>query len=338
MESWTAGFLKCYLPAQQAHWKGRWDGEAPAHWRWHQWVLCMDLRERMPPPGAFVLLGFGVDEGVRRNLGREGAQHTPLQLRGLAGSLPVHDPKAVLVDAGDLHCPDGQLEDSQEALAEVIERLLAQGCQPLVIGGGHEVTYGHQKGIRQFLSKQHPKPRLGMINLDAHFDNRAVGPAGASSGTGFWQAEEDCRTQNWPFAYMALGIQEMSNTAALWARAQAGHTQILTTQDWHKQPAEAIIEQIEAFATTCDGLYVSLDIDVFHMSVAPGVSAPNGLGLFPDGKWLQVWHFLLKHPKTLSVDIAEINPQFDPTQQTLRLGVACMHDWLYQRSRKSGGK
>jgi formiminoglutamase len=322
--------LNSYQAPQPSLWKGRIDGNESEHWRWHQWIKCCDLSSDLPPVGSLVILGFAVDEGVARNQGVVGASQTPSLLRGLASNLPVHTQNLSLYDVGDVICVEGSLEKAQECLAEIIFCLLTQGCKPIVIGGGHEVTYGHQEGIRRYLRLQNRPASLGMINLDAHFDNRIPGPSGPSSGTGFWQAERDCIALSEPFNYMAIGIQEISNTKALFESAQQNKTQIYTGNDWHQTTSPLLIQQIDTFLSSCDGLYLTLDMDVFHVSFAPGVSAPNPVGLFPDRQWRKIWNHLVQHPKLLSLDIAEINPSRDPEQKTQRLALGMLYEWAQQ--------
>src|SRR6185369_12077806 len=71
----------------------------------------------------------------------------------------------------------------------------SRDCRPLVLGGGHETAWGSFAGI---LVAARPDWRIGVINVDAHFDLRA-----------------DSR----PFHYLCLGVSEASNTAALFERA-----------------------------------------------------------------------------------------------------------------------
>ena len=91
-----------------------------------------------------VIIGYACDEGVRRNNGRVGAKDGPDAIRKCMGKLP---PRAT--DKGNITCKDGNLEKTQKELGEMVEKELKQGNFPLVIGGGHDIAYGHFLGINK---------------------------------------------------------------------------------------------------------------------------------------------------------------------------------------------
>jgi formiminoglutamase len=121
-------------------------------------------------------------------------------IRAALGNMPVHACKSI-ADAGDVHCrPTGDadgLEQAQQELAAQIARILAGGSLPIALGGGHEIAYASFSGIAQHLQQLESRPRIGVINLDAHFDLRMADRA--SSGTPFRQIAEDCAQRGWDF-------------------------------------------------------------------------------------------------------------------------------------------
>ncbi len=103
-------------------------------------------------PGRPVLIGFPVDEGVRRNGGRVGAALAPDAIRAQLYRLTPTDASARLdirrldpVDLGNLRVGTS-LEESQEALAVVVGAILSARAIPIVMGGGHETAFGHYLG------------------------------------------------------------------------------------------------------------------------------------------------------------------------------------------------
>jgi formiminoglutamase len=101
-------------PANTAFaWQGRTDTEEVGDSRrWHHVVRPFDAASQ----GGVALIGFAVDEGVRRNGGRPGAAEGPRALRGALANLPVLGEPA-LWDAGDVDGRRHRLEDAQQALA-----------------------------------------------------------------------------------------------------------------------------------------------------------------------------------------------------------------------------
>ena len=70
-----------------------------------------------------------------------------------------------------------------------------------------------------------------------------------------------------------------------------------------------------------DQVYLTVCLDAFSMSVAPGVSAPSPGGILP-GRWLkELFAMLRQDDKLLSADIAELNPSVDIDNHTARLAA-----------------
>ena len=79
------------------------------------------------------------------------------------------------------------------------------------MGGGHKshfcTLFWHQKIISS--------TKIGIINIDAHFDNREPeNEIGATSGTGFWQIAQEGEIHS-----LHIGIQKNSNTLKLFDTA-----------------------------------------------------------------------------------------------------------------------
>jgi formiminoglutamase len=290
-------------------WKGRNDGDAEECLRWHQ---VMQYEIYLETKAAII--GFSCDEGVRRNKGRIGAKNGPQALRMACANFPVH--KVLnLVDLGDVVCDDQNLEVSQIELAEKVAEIQRKGIKSLVLGGGHEVMYGHFKGIRSAF----PNKKIGIINFDAHFDNRKVEPGiGATSGTGFWQiAKEDAN-----YEYLAIGIQRNSNTQVLFDEASRTSTEYILADDFIPENEKLIFEKIEKWAENIDVLYVTICLDVFASPFAPGVSATAYNGIFPDYFFRRILRKVLKSEKLRAFDIAELNPDYDIDNRTAKLAAS----------------
>src|SRR5690606_17440900 len=118
-----------------------------------------------------------------------------------------------IIDAGTVVCVDSDLEGAQLLLAYIVNSIITAGGFPLIIGGGHEITYGHFLGIRE-----NKTGNIGIINFDAHFDLRSD-MYGGNSGTGFFQISKIEHKIGNPLHYLAIGIQPTSNAQALFKRA-----------------------------------------------------------------------------------------------------------------------
>lgn len=273
-------------------------------------------------PAGLALIGFCSDEGVRRNQGRIGAAQAPDTLRRALANLPW-SPERAAYDAGNVQCQGQQLEIAHQALADRVTDCLDAGHFPLVLGGGHEVAFGTWLGLAQHVEAQAERPRIGIINFDAHFDLR-LDSNGASSGTPFYQIAKQCETRGQAFRYCCLGVSEVSNTAALFQRADELDVSYRKDADMGLLQLEESTRQLERFMENCDLLYLTIDLDVLPASVAPGVSAPA-----PHGVGLEILEPLIatikRSGKLKIADIAEYNPTFDIDNWTARAAARLIH-------------
>ncbi len=316
-------FKSNYKPTDESVWCGRVDSETNYDaFRWHQWIKSIDLRYDSLPVYTgklgFAFIGFCCDEGVKQNKGRTGAANGPESIRKSLSSLPCTFTKDVeLFDAGNILCENASLQESQSLLSAAVDKILSLNLFPIVLGGGHETTFGNYSGILNYLSKDNPKPNIGIINFDAHFDLRPY-PNGGSSGTMFRQISDICRDSDMKYSYFCLGIQKHSNTIDLFKTADRLGVEyilakdIINSDDWH------VFEKLDDFIRLQDHIYITICSDVFSSAFAPGVSAAQPLGLDPE-RVLKFLKYILRSNKVVSFDIAEVAPRFDHDNVTSNL-------------------
>ncbi len=326
-------FESYYQPSAADRWSGRTDGASSEHLRWHQAVAYLDLRHLTPYQGKktpIAILSFASDEGVRRNKGRVGAVDGPLVIIQALGSFSyLKNAPYQLFDAGTVSCFNGELEEAQQTLADCIELLLKKGYFPFLLGGGHEIGFGHYCGISQYLKAHLPQHQLngiGMVNFDAHFDLRKPENDISNSGTPFWQAFEKAKSEPFSLFYQVFGIQPFSNTQVLFDYAHQNGVTYTTAEKFHAENRVAIEDQLEQFLEKVDYFMLTIDLDVFAASAAPGVSAPAFRGISPDYFFLHIYQKLLQSPKLLSVDVAEMNPNYDIDHRTARLAASFVYE------------
>ncbi|USE37572.1 imidazolonepropionase [Endozoicomonas sp. SCSIO W0465] len=310
---------------QSFSWSGRIDQEtdSQAAQRWHQKV-------RPYAPGGekgVALLGFESDEGVRRNQGRPGAAKGPDHIRQALTNLPWNR-NAPVWDVGNIRCNGTDLEQAQQSYARQMCKLLDNGHLVIGLGGGHEIGWASYRGLMKHLEKpekgkdSHPV-KVGIINFDAHFDLR-LPEVGPSSGTPFWQASEYAREQNIPFNYFCLGISESSNTRALFNRADELGVTYRLDRAMTLLNLPSLQQDIRQFIDKVDHIYLTIDIDAFPASLAPGVSAPAARGIPPEV--VEPLLDTIKHSGKLKLfDIAETCPKYDIDAHTARLAARLIH-------------
>jgi formiminoglutamase len=154
----------------------------------------------------FVLFGIPEDIGVRANYGRPGAnsawesaiksianiQHNRFNKGSniiVLGELDVSE-EMETVQGLDFNITDDRKKMSElvvkidKEVAHIITQIVKAGKTPIIIGGGHNNSYGNIKGTA--LAKGKP---VNAINFDAHSDFRIL--EGRHSGNGFSYAFEE---------------------------------------------------------------------------------------------------------------------------------------------------
>jgi formiminoglutamase len=249
-----------------------------------------------------------------------GAAEGPKFLRMALANMAWHSGSKGLYDAGDVVCADGNLEASQARLAEAVAQLRGQGHFTVVLGGGHETALGHFTGLQRHAGR---KP-VGIINLDAHFDLRRYESEG-TSGTPFLQAARQQEAQGLPFHYLALGIYEGANTEALFATARELGVQWATNRQLAYGCPPEVKRQIEDFCRPLEAVYLSIDLDVFQVAHAPGVSAPATFGISP-AVGRELLGLIMGTGKVAGMDVVELNPAFDVDYRTAKLGAHLIYE------------
>ncbi|MEV0245564.1 formimidoylglutamase [Nocardia sp. NPDC050712] len=298
-------------------WTGRVDGTTAEHLRWHQ---AVEPYSATADPGACVFLGFASDEGVRRNKGRPGAAAGPAALRRALASMALPAPLRAY-DAGDVEVTDGQLEFGQDALAVAISAALDSGHFPIVLGGGHEVAFGTYLGLARS-TRRAPGTRLGILNLDAHFDLRP--DPMPSSGTPFRQIADLEQAGGTAWQYSVIGISQPSNTQALFDTADRLGVRYLLDDDCGTADLAAVREFVDDFLAAVDLVYLTIDLDVLPAAVAPGVSAPAAYGV-PLETIQAVADRVAASGKLAVCDVAELNPALDIDNRTARTAARLLH-------------
>lgn len=310
-----------YKPTDENIWTGR---KTDQDIYVYQKVEQIDL-ELQKIPGSeektFVLLGYECDEGVKRNMGREGAKEGPHAARRQLAKLPHHlNENTAIFDAGNVVCVGDDMEKAQSVLAEKVTQILNYKGLPLLLGGGHDIAYGHYNGIKKFVGNDQ---KIGIVNLDAHFDLRS-NEDGNNSGTPFYQIATENNNQKFDFPYLCLGIRNDANDSILFERAREWNIKYIEAELFHKQNTSYVINKINEFCKDLDFVYLTIDLDGFSSAFAPGVSAASPMGFSVDIA-LVALETLIATNKLISADVAELNPTYDHDDQTAKLAASLLH-------------
>ena len=309
--------------AKEFKWQGREDLEdGQLGQRWHQVI------DKPDNTNTCSLVGLECDLGVAANKGRIGASKGPNAIRNALANLAWHA-DCSLLDTGTV-VAEANLPEAQDYYGQQVASQLKHGSFVVGLGGGHEMAWGSYQGLTQYLksSTKHKNKTIGIVNFDAHFDLRNPVPQ-TSSGTPFRQIAEYCEAQQKPFHYACLGVAESANTQALFRYAKQSNTQFLLDLECNVASAKQLLQPM---LSQVDELYITVCLDAFPASVAPGVSAPSALGISV-AFVIEILHWLAQSQIPLNynwqlIDIAEMNPNFDLNNRTAKLAARLIYEAL----------
>lgn len=279
------------------------------------------LTQRRSAEGARVaLVGFPSDEGVRRNGGRPGAAEGPTAIRrALYRLTPDAEHPDLFTDLLD-HTADlgdvpvtGEVEADQEQLGAVLAPLLAEGVVPIVLGGGHETSFGH------FLGYVGAEQDVEILNWDAHADVRPLKDGQAHSGSPFRQAVEHASGRC--LRYAVAGLQPHSTARAHLDFIDEHGGEVI----WQRSLNDVRVRSMTIGLVK--PTLATFDLDAVDVAHAPGVSAPNAAGL-PAPLWVYAAYLMGRAPLVTSMDVVELNPAFDVDGRTARLAALTVWHFL----------
>jgi agmatinase len=219
-----------------------------------------------------------------------------------------------IVDIGDADIIHTKTEESHLNIEFGVRKILAAGALPVVIGGDHSINI---PCINAF-SEQEP---VHVVQIDAHLDfvDERHGVT-AGHGNPMRRAIE----KPWVSGMTQLGIRNVSSTAKEgYEDARARGSDILSVRQVRKLGVDAVLERIPLGAR----YYVTIDIDAFCPSIAPGTGTPSHGGfLYYDV--LEILQGLAQRGQVAGIDLVEVAPAYDPTDSTQILAAQLLLNFI----------
>ncbi|TKK87352.1 agmatinase [Herbidospora galbida] len=301
-----------------------------------------DLTDPASFEGAdVVILGAPFDGGTSH---RPGARFGPSAMRQACylahdGSRPslalrVDGLRDLTVrDAGDVECFSGDLETSIRDIEAAVHTIAAAGAIPVVLGGDHSIALPDARGV----ARHHGFGRVSMIHFDAHADTgdiefghlyghgqpmRRLIESGAIRGDRFLQIG---LRGYWP------GPEVLS-----WMAGQNMRSYEMT-EIVHRGLPECLTEAFAIALDDCDGIFLSVDIDVCDPGHAPGTGTPEPGGLSARELLDSVRRICYELP-VVGLEVVEVAPPYDHADITALLGNRVVLEALSAIARRRSGE
>lgn len=276
------------------------------------------------------VLGVPMDLGS----GRRGVDMGPSAIRIAGLHERLRDLGNRVIDEGDLDIKNmeeirvgemkarylKEITRASKILSKKVEKIMAHGHFPLILGGDHSVAVGTISGIAAFCRRKKRK-KTGLLWVDAHGDinTPSTSPSGNIHGMplaavlGLGPKDLSHIGGSYPKvdpANVALvGIRSLDEGEKKHLKQTGVH--VFTMSDIDKQGIHRVMKK--ALARVSDGtdyVHVSFDLDAVDPTVAPGVGTPVKGGLDYREAHL-IMEFICESKVMTSLEIVEVNPILD---------------------------
>lgn len=270
-----------------------------------------------------VIAGYPDDEGIKINGGRLGAVQGPTEVRRFLYRMTpsLHgDANTMLFDIGDLHVEGVPLPDRHEAAAYAALTALNEGAMWIGIGGGHDYGYPDAAAFCEWCKANNQRPLV--INFDAHLDVRPT-TKGLSSGTPFFRMLEEFPETD----FVEIGIQAHCNSRTHLEWVKSKGARVLTQEEIEasgEPMVTALIRLLDDWILRRRPVFISIDIDGFSSSVAPGCSQSWATGFMPR-EFFPCLEVLKRRLDVKVLGIYEVSPPLDHDMRTAKLAAQIIH-------------
>jgi agmatinase len=273
-----------------------------------------------------AVLGVPYDMGTQY---RSGARFGPRAIREAstlfsfchAGAYDFEDDTVYLptdrvriVDVGDADIVHTDTMKSHENTRIAVRQILKAGALPVILGGDHAV---HAPAIEAFAGQ----PPVHIVHFDAHLDfvDERHGVR-YGHGNPLRRASETKHVTG----MTQLGIRNVSSSnRSDYDAARAFGSKILSVRDVRRLGRDGVLALIPKGVR----YYVTIDIDGFDPSIAPGTGTPSHGG-FLYYEVLEILQGLARQGEVVGMDLVEVAPAYDPSGITAFLAAQVLLNFL----------
>ena len=272
-----------------------------------------------------AILGAPFDAGTQW---RAGARFGPRGVReastlfsfGHAGAYDHEDDVTYLpgdvriVDIGDADIVHTDTHASHANIETGVRAILQAGALPVVIGGDHSVNI-------PCINAFDGAGDIHILQIDAHLDF-----VDERHGVRFGHGNPMRRASEKAYVtgLTQLGIRNVSSTARDgYEDARARGADILSVRQVRALGAKATAARVPKGAR----VYLTIDIDGFCPSIAPGTGTPSHGG-FLYYEVLEILQQVAREHEIVGLDLVEVAPDYDPTGTTAILAAQLLLNTL----------
>jgi agmatinase len=240
-----------------------------------------------------------------------------------------------VADAGDVLMPPGDTEESLRRLEAAVLAVASAGAIPVVLGGDHTVTLPDATGVARHVGWG----RVSLIHFDAHAD---TGDTQFGSlyghGTPMRRLIESGAVRGDRFLQVGLrGYWPEPPTLAWMAEQHMRSFEM--TEIVSRGLDDCLTEAFEIAVSDCEGVFLSVDVDVVDPGMAPGTGTPEPGGLSTRQLLDAVRRIAMSVPLA-GIDVVEVSPPYDHAEVTAflanRVVLEALSGIAWRRKQQAG--
>ncbi len=217
-------------------------------------------------------------------------------------------------DAGDVEMFSGDAARSVADLQRAVHAIASSGAVPIILGGDHTIAWPDAAGVAQHIGHG----RVSMIHFDAHADTGDINFGSlVAHGTPMRRLIESGAVRGDRFLQLGLRGYWPGPQTLAWM-AEQGMRSYEMTEIVARGLDACLTEAFEIALDDCDGVFLSVDIDVVDPGHAPGTGTPEPGGLSAR-QLLDSVRRICRDLPVVGVDVVEVSPPYDHADITALL-------------------
>lgn len=222
-----------------------------------------------------------------------------------------------IVDIGDADMVHTNTEKCHANIEYGVRKMLEAGVLPVTVGGDHSVNAPCIRAFETFADKG----PIHIIQIDAHLDF-----VDERHGVRYGHGNPMRRASEQPFitGMTQLGIRNVSSSNRTDHKlAEKSGSTILSVRDVRRLGLDGVMALIPKNVN----YYITIDIDGFDPSIAPGTGTPSHGG-FQYYEVMEILQQVANQGEVVGIDLCEVAPDYDQSDSTSILAAQVLLNLL----------
>jgi agmatinase len=216
-----------------------------------------------------------------------------------------------VVDIGDVEMPAVTPDASLKALEDTVYAIASAGAIPVILGGDHTIAWPDATGVARHVGWG----RVSLVHFDAHADTGDLQFGSLiGHGTPMRRLIESGAVRGDRFLQIGLRGYWPDAPVLEWMASQGMRSYEMTEVVSRGMP-DCLDEALATAVEECDGVFLSVDVDVVDPGAAPGTGTPEPGGLTARQLLDAVRRIAMDVPLA-GVDVVEVAPPYDQAEVT----------------------